>query len=127
LVGSRWYDTANYRGYVCTAAPSGGSAVWQPLGMSDVQAVVVAIAILDQTTQKMIGSTTTSLPLIAAQLANPTAANLTSSPPQLMATTWLNTVNSSTFASSVNLPPAVASQVRIYQRFFYLNNLYNSL
>jgi prepilin-type N-terminal cleavage/methylation domain-containing protein len=131
--GSRWYDTSGNHGYICTSAPKipTNTAVWQPLGMTDVQAVVVAIAILDQTTQKMIGSNTAALPKIAAALTDPLAdANtgiLSGSPPQLMATTWFNTVNTPTFASSVGLPATVASQVRVYQRFFYLNNLYNSL
>jgi prepilin-type N-terminal cleavage/methylation domain-containing protein len=128
-VGSRWYDTKDFQGYICTSAPQtpSNTAVWQPLGMADVQAVIVAIAILDQNSQKIIAGNSTALQTLAAALPDPTAANLSATPPQLMATTWLNTVNSPTFASSVGLPGTAVSQVRIYQRFFYLNNLYNNL
>jgi hypothetical protein len=41
-------------------------------------------------------------------------------PPKLMAQTWLGAVNSSTFAQTSGVPKAAASQVRIYQRYFYL-------
>ena len=51
-----------------------------------------------------------------------TPADLASSPPKLMAQTWNNAVNSSTFAATVGIPQSAASQVRIYQRYFYLNN-----
>ena len=141
-VGSRWYDTQNNHGYICTSAPANGSATWRPLGMADVQAVVVTIAILDQTTRKLISGNSTALPNMAKALVGPTwspatgalstppvptIAALPSSPPNgntplLMAQTWQATVNLSTFPTTTGVPKAAASQVRVYQRFFYLNN-----
>jgi prepilin-type N-terminal cleavage/methylation domain-containing protein len=129
-VGSRWYDTTNNRGYICTYAPpvsstSYNSAVWKPLGMTDVRAVIVAVAILDQNTQKLLG--TTSLAKLSAALADPTSTDMGSSaapatPPTLMAQKWQASINQAGFAATVGLPVAVASQVRIYQRYIYLNN-----
>jgi len=144
-VGSRWYDSTNNHAYICTSAPANVSnaAVWRPLGMADVQAIVVTIAILDQTSQKLLGSTpSTGLKSITQFLTDPTWNNATgamSSPPAptisvgsgatattpiLMAQSWLNTVNGTggtTFAPP-GIPKAAANQVRVYQRFFYLNN-----
>jgi hypothetical protein len=130
-VGSRWYDTTNNHGYICTNATS-GAEVWKPLGMTDVQAVVVTLAVLDQTSQKFLGTTpaTTALPNLAKALYGPTwtastgALTTTGTPAvyTLPAQTWLAAVNQSTFATTTGVPKAAASQVRVYQRFFYLEN-----
>jgi hypothetical protein len=38
----------------------------------------------------------------------------------LMAQVWGNAITSSNFATASGIPPTAASQVRIYQRYFYL-------
>ena len=86
-------------------------------GLADVNAIVVAIALLDSASQKIVPS----YQAMVSALPDPTAADLSSSPPKLMATTWSNAVNSATFAATAGIPQAAASQVRIYQRYFYLN------
>jgi prepilin-type N-terminal cleavage/methylation domain-containing protein len=139
-VNSRWYDTTNNHAYICTYANANGSTeTWRPLGMADVQAIVVTIAILNQTSQKLIPTAklTTSLQAMATALQgptwNPTTGRLNNSvpsgqtqttPPVLMASTWQNEVNQTSFATTAQVPQAVAGQVRIYQRFFYLNNTF---
>jgi len=86
-------------------------------GLQDVSAIVVAIAILDSTSRK-ITSDLTGLP---SSLPDVTAANLSASPPTLMAEAWKNAINSPSFAATGGIPQPAASQVRVYQRFFYLN------
>ena len=116
--GSRWYDTAGQRGYICTSAPAGGTPVWAPIGVRDISAVIVAIAILDNTSRAVV----TSSPGFSQLAGVFPDANLTGTNPQLMAAAWQNVVASTTFAQQAGIPPTAASQVRIYQRYFYLNN-----
>ena len=118
-VGDRWYDTANNRAYICTSGST--SVAWSPIGMSDVNAVIVAIAVLDSNTRKIIPN---QLVNISNALADPTEAQLSGSTPQLMDDTWSAAINanSPTFASTAGIPSTAAAQIRVYQRFFYLNN-----
>ncbi|MEI6491031.1 MAG: prepilin-type N-terminal cleavage/methylation domain-containing protein [Verrucomicrobiota bacterium] len=103
--GSRWFNTATSRGYICTDATT-GAAVWNPIGVQDVSAVIVAIALLDNTSRKIIAgydSMATALPDAAG-----------STP---IAKTWKN----GNYLTGSGIPQAAASQLRIYQRTFYLN------
>ena len=124
--GDRWYDTVNNRAYICTTGSLSGSAapgtpVWTPNGMSDVTAVIVAIASLDAKSRKIVPNQIAS---IAGSLADPTEAQLSGTNLTLMADSWENAVNSTTtsFAANAGIPQSVVAQIRIYQRFFYLNN-----
>jgi len=81
-------------------------------GLQDVSAIVVALAILDLNSRK-----------IAPDLEKLSQALPDASPPTLMAEAWKNAITSSNFASSAGIPQVAAGQVRIYQRFFYLNNM----
>ncbi len=84
------------------------------IGFQDVSAIVVAIAILDTTSRKMITNTAN-----IANLAGALGESGTSGPP---AQGWESAINTSSFYSSVTgVPQAAAQQVRIYQRYFYLN------
>ena len=89
------------------------------IGLSDVQAIVIAIAILDGKSRKIL-SNTNDLSLLANVLPDPTDANLVADPPMLMATTWQNLINSGSLGK-LSLPKAAANQVRVYQRTFQLN------
>ncbi len=84
-------------------------------GLRDVAAIVVAFAILDQTSRKIA----TDLQKLSEALPD---ATLDATPPVLMAEAWKNAISAPDFASSVGIPKLAAGQVRIYQRFFYLNN-----
>jgi hypothetical protein len=127
VVGDRWYDTTNNRANLCTSVSGTGSnavPTWTPNGMSDVTAIIVAIAILDTNSRKLVPN---QLATISADLPDPTESQLqlSGSGPQLMAEQWQSALNatSPTFASAARIPIPVASQIRVYQRFFYLNNL----
>ena len=87
-------------------------------GMQDVSAIVVAFAILDSTSRKIAPDLTS----LTSKLLDVTTANLSASPPVLMAEAWKNAISSPGFATSVGIPQLAAGQVRVYQRFFYLNN-----
>jgi hypothetical protein len=126
-VGDRWYDTVNNRAYLCTGY-NGVTPIWTPNGMADVRAIVVAIAILDPNSRKLL--TPAELGSISAALLDPTedtnsTTGLLAQPPHLMAEVWQNAISgaSPTFASAAAIPIEAAAQIRIYQRFFYLNNL----
>lgn len=118
--GDRWYNKSDNRAFVCTNGTSSAST-WVSNGMADVTAIVVAIAVLDSNSRKIVTST---------ELAS-AVTNLTDFPDQtptadvdLMATTWQKALykTSPTFAAITGLPVQDAGQIRIYQRYFYLNN-----
>lgn len=125
--GSRWWDSTNHRGYICLQSTSGltsttGLAVWRPLGWGDVSGIVVAMALLDDGSRTILTAQGTSLAKAAGLFTDATTANLSASPPTLMATSWQTEVTSSSFATASGLPASVAAQVRIYQRCLYLDN-----
>jgi prepilin-type N-terminal cleavage/methylation domain-containing protein len=132
-VGSRWFDVADGRAFICLDATT-KNAIWGPLGVQDVSALIVAIALLDRDSRQHVTSSTaynTTLPskfadsLQATTTAGTTLNNLPVSTgtlsPILMQQNWQTTVDASGFAGTVGLPVSSASHVRVYQRYFYLN------
>lgn len=83
------------------------------IGLADVQAIVVTMAILDSTSKKILPSGTS---LSGAASALPDNTDLTKLPAQV----WQEAINSGTFAPA-GIPASVARQARIYQRIFPLN------
>lgn len=116
-VGSRWYNTGSNKGYICTDATV-GAAVWIPIGIQDISAIIVTIAILDANSRNIAPNKSS----MVAALPDPAASDLSASPPVLPAQSWLKVVDSGTFAAASGIPQAAASQVRVYQRYFYINN-----
>lgn len=121
--GARWFNTSINQGYICTSAANITSATswtltWNRIGIQDVNAIIVAIAILDTTSREILTNTSSMVNV----LTDPSDSDLASSPPILMAQTWSNIINSTTFAQSAGIPQSAASQIRIYQRYFYINN-----
>jgi len=109
-VGSRWLNTTTGRGYICTNATA-GAAVWNPIGVQDVSAVTVAIALLDNTSRKIVASYDN----MASAL--PDASGATP-----IAKTWgSGNYGSGNYLTDSGIPPAAVSQLRIYQRTFSLN------
>jgi len=102
--GSRWYDTTAGRGYVCTSAAA-GAAVWAPIGTRDISAIIVAIAILDNTSRVIISD--------ASKMVAALPDAVDGAP---IEQTWV----ASAYLTNSGLPVAAASQIRIYQRYFYL-------
>ena len=90
------------------------------IGLSDVQAIVVTLAVLDNTSKKILPAGADLTAAVAA-LPDPSDASLANSTPTLPAQAWRSLVNSGNFSQSSGLPPSAASHVRIYQRIFELN------
>ncbi len=84
-------------------------------GLTNVAAVIVALGVLDETSRRIV----TNYSRVPSLLADPD--NVPASPSGLMAALWKTNVLSSGFASSSGLPKPAASQIRVYQRTFYLN------
>ncbi|MEA3186316.1 MAG: hypothetical protein QOD99_146 [Chthoniobacter sp.] len=134
---SRWWDKKAQKGYICVNAASKG-AQWAGLGMTDVSAIVVAIAILEKDNRVRVKQdANTSLnqidkpTMLAMQKALPNTidtdpssrdSDLTAIPPKLIGKKWLEAVNDPKFATACTIPQSVASQIRIYQRLFPLNS-----
>ncbi|MEI8340419.1 MAG: prepilin-type N-terminal cleavage/methylation domain-containing protein [Verrucomicrobiota bacterium] len=97
---------------------SGTSA--STMSLKDISAIIVAIAILDKTSWKIV----TNPSKLASALPYVTLDNkkVTGTDPQLMASVWNATINATNFAKNNEIPQAAASQIRVYQRFFYLNS-----
>ncbi|MDD5349047.1 MAG: prepilin-type N-terminal cleavage/methylation domain-containing protein [Chthoniobacteraceae bacterium] len=117
--GWRWYDQTHRVGYICKNASS-GSAVWSPLGLQDVSAVIVAIAVIDGRSRLL--ASTEALSRFSAALPDFDPGNLSTDPsgnPRLMSVLWQEAVNQPSFARQMGLPASAASGVRIYQRYFY--------
>lgn len=140
-IGSRWFDNTARRAYVCKTAKV-GAAVWESAGVRDVAAVVVALGVLDPASRRVApvktgtdanGNSYTypDLTLLLSALPDPKETALRAATPPtptnplpLPANTWLNKVNGTdgtNFATTAGLPRTATSQVRLYQRLFYLN------
>jgi len=131
--GSRWFDSTDGRAFICSDATK-GSATWAPLGVQDVSALIVAVALLDRDSRTRITSAATinSLPNYFADSLQPTTTLGTTLSPQpissgtnkspiLMQQNWQTTIDTATFAATAGLTPDAAAHIRIYQRYFYLN------
>lgn len=132
--GDRWYDSANSRAFVAAPGLSGTGAnvVWKPLGLDDVQAVVVTLAILEPDAARPVqaqgvlpqavgNGLVAALPdPLEADLAMPSPRPSSGGPPILAAQTWATKLPG--LPDKVGIPPSVAAQVHVYQRFFHLNN-----
>jgi prepilin-type N-terminal cleavage/methylation domain-containing protein len=101
-------DNEGVNVYLCVTG--GTNAAWQPIGLGDVQAVIVTIALLDKKS-RIISDMTAA----AANLPDAPTGVFTAD--QLPAKTWQEKVN----GASLGLPKSVQGNVRIYQRAIYLN------
>ncbi|HEY0256833.1 MAG TPA: prepilin-type N-terminal cleavage/methylation domain-containing protein [Candidatus Methylacidiphilales bacterium] len=118
--GSRWYDTAGLRGYVCQSAAT-GQAVWAPIGWQDVNALVVTLGILDPASHLIATNGGWNLGKVAKAFtpAANSDTSLDASPPVLPIQAWNKTIAAGGLVGL--LPTKVASAVRVYQHFIYLN------
>lgn len=137
-VGSRWWDSTNHIGYICLdpTHTTSGIAIWHEIGIQDISAVIVTIAVIDKQGLATIKAKAGDLSKIAAVLPDYNAATtaavtgtVVGDPAYLLnpsATTgWAYALLPgkavSALASPNNLPQAMISQIRLYQRYFYLN------
>jgi prepilin-type N-terminal cleavage/methylation domain-containing protein len=100
--------------YLCVTGASGGvNAVWQPIGLGDVQAVIVTLALLDKKSRVIAQD---DLPTAAGDL--PDAPDGVVTADKLPAQTWQNIVETK-LQNAAN--KKTWGNVRIYQRAIYLN------
>jgi Tfp pilus assembly protein PilV len=92
-----------------------------PLGLKDVTAVVVTIAVLDTKSRAILGNSSTALTTAAGYLADDTFSTTTkaATTSSLPLVTW----KAKLATNGLGLPQGAASQVRFYQRYCYLNHL----
>ena len=87
-------------------------------GLHDVAAIVVSLAVLDDRSRLLVRST--DLDAAAAKLDDVTDASFASAPTTTPAKLWQAHVDRRDLAGA--LPPVVAGQVHVYERYFYLGN-----
>ena len=118
--GSRWYDTTRHIGYICLDATA-GYAVWRPIGIRDIAAVVVTIAVIDKQGLVFVKNKSIDMAKLSQALADGVDATVAKT--WLTATAPTSAGANSPVATATGLPQQIVSQVRVYQRFFYINNL----
>lgn len=113
-IGSRWFNSATGQGYICTTSTL-GAASWNRIGVQDMTAIIVGIGLLDVASQKIVTDTTKLIKALP-DAADPDAKHPNGAP---IAQTW----SASNYLTTSGIPQTAASQLRIYQRYFYLNAL----
>jgi prepilin-type N-terminal cleavage/methylation domain-containing protein len=126
-IGSRWYDTANQIGYICVDATP-GYAQWKEIGIKDIAAVVVTITVIDKQGSVFINAS--SAPATMWQNLSAAFADVTdAATAATVVATWTTALTppsagaKSAVSTATGMPQAMVSQIRIYQRYFYINNL----
>jgi prepilin-type N-terminal cleavage/methylation domain-containing protein len=137
-LGDRWYNYKENRAFEITgfSGPgTTGTTYWTPIGLSDATAIVVAIAVMDTNSRKVLSqaqlaSAAAYLPkFLPDQLEGNNTQLLLSGTTDSIATTWQKALNGQTangnsnpFYQAASIPQAAAGQIRVYQHVFYLNN-----
>jgi prepilin-type N-terminal cleavage/methylation domain-containing protein len=97
--------------------PTGGSAAVIH-SLKDVTAIVVGLIVLDAASQEIV-----DISKVSSAFDDPTVTDLSSSPPVLMGERWRQKLLQADFAANAGIPRAAASQIRIYERSFPVNQL----
>ena len=149
VVGSRWYYESRQvqlpggagatlvlpepnqvsAGFVCRRSTP-GAAVWERLGLSDVSAVVVAVATLDERSRKLVKplpvpDTAATVPDLGTAVA--ALADFGPGGSAGLAATWqaaLNDGSADGFAAQTRgeIPRAALGGVHVYERHFFLGD-----
>jgi len=131
-IGTRWFDTTNQIAYICLDATP-NNAIWHELGIQDVSAIIVTLAVVDKQGLVLLKQTGGDLKNIAAKLpdyAPATATSTTTGDPAYLldaskTTGWAYALLPGKGVSQVTgtskLAQPLISQIRLYQRYFYLN------
>jgi len=85
------------------------------IGLSDVQAVVVTLALMDGRSRKLISGPSALAGIVSGAFSETADTN------KLPAEKWQAHIKDFTDGSAA-IPQAAASQIRVYQRLFYLNS-----
>ena len=132
-VGSRWYDSGDCIGFICLDATP-NYAIWHQIGIQDISAVIVTIAVIDKQGLYYTNSNRSLLKNIAAKLidysstAATTAPTVKGDPAYLLDPTntksWAYALLPGQAVSQLvpTLPAPMIAQIRLYQRYFYLNS-----
>jgi hypothetical protein len=124
-VGSRWYDTQNQIGYSCLDATP-NAAVWHEIGLQDISAIIVTVAVIDHqglVLMKNQGTASTIMPQLQLQLADAQLLNGLDNTAQVWNTAITPSGSQpSPAATATGLPQSIVSQIRVYQRYFYINS-----
>jgi prepilin-type N-terminal cleavage/methylation domain-containing protein len=128
-VGSRWYDTTNQIGYICVDATP-NFAVWHEIGIQDISAIVVTIAVISK--QGLVYANSVQQAGTSQFWSNLVGA-FPDGVDSTVANTWeqaitpnssgVSTVGTYMSSNGTPFPQSMISQIRIFQRYFYLNNL----
>jgi len=118
LPGDRWFNQSTGRAFACTAVNLGtGNRTWLNHGLNDVTAIVFTIVLMDERSRLIAGDTT----LLVSQFPDPTDAELQANPPTLPQQSWTSVINNPTFSSTSGIPLEAAQNLKVYQRFLYLD------
>ncbi|XHR27406.1 MAG: hypothetical protein ACFUZC_15845 [Chthoniobacteraceae bacterium] len=98
-----------------TSETPGVIVATKPTKTSDIAAVVVTIAVLDKVTRAKVG--TAAVESVAGVLAEAASATDGTTPLQ----TWTTYVQSAAFANKANTPLSIIQNLRIYQRYYYVD------
>ena len=113
------YITSNYFTGNSLPDPAGNVYGFPP----DLGGIVVTIAILDDTSRKIVPAG--QLPVLAAalgdSLSGSTNPSIIQSNPQFTAQVWQNQLLQNGLAQSLGIPQAALQKVRVYERTFYLD------
>lgn len=110
--GSRWYDTTTGVAYQCAAATP-GAATWEPLGLADVNAVVVTLALLPPKARTLMQPQ--ELRRLAEELPDFSGNDPVSA-------IWMNKAKDvAALASATGARQNALNSIRVYERYFYLD------
>jgi len=117
-VGRRQWDSGETSGATSLCVGLDGTAqIWRGLGWRDVSAVIVTIAVIDDSSLKIISSTSSSLTDVASKFSDTTGTLI--SPTDLPLKDWSDQIK----PGSLGIPKKAVAGIRVYQRAFYLNTL----
>ena len=102
-----------------------GTDYWSPIGLGDVQAIVVAIAVIDRTNRSLVNSvSSTALSDLESDLADFADAKGLGNPAKKigeMEDSWNQTlatvIGQGVTGEGSKFPPAAASAIRVYSRY----------
>ena len=95
------------------------SAPVYPGSITNTVAIVVAVAALDSRSRQLVSSGSWNYLMNTAFPID--ATKLTGNPPILMDAQWNGALTNSGFAQAAGIPAVVASHIKVYQRYYYLN------
>ena len=123
--GEPWDVTVRTTQETINTVKISGTSYWAPIGLSDVQAIAVAIAVIDRTNRSLVNSvSSTALSDLASDLGDFADAKGLGNPAKKigeMEDSWNQTlatvVNQGVTGEGSKFPPAAASAIHVYSRY----------